>query len=255
VAGRGHEGVAGPGVTGVFTVKRLVVLCVCLAGVLAGPAASAATTGSSLRSLVAARLPYPNSASQGLSIWLNPPDGQLTTSAGRAATVSFGSNVDAANPQEDTAGGQSEEAIAAASGGRVMADWNDITGVMFPPNTRSGSVTGVGYSTDGGRHFRDLVGLPNPNPDEQWSGDPAIVAIDGGAHYIVGSLYAPSFNACGDTHPSMFTVAVSVATPSSAGVAFTKPIIVNNPGNLCALARRRPPNNIAILDKDWLAWD
>jgi hypothetical protein len=183
---------------------------------------------------------------------MNPPEGPLAGAGTRAGAVSFGSNVDAANPQEDTAGGQSEEAIAAAPGGHVLAAWNDITGVMFAPTTRAGSVTGVGYSTDGGQHFRDLVGLPNSNPDEQWSGDPSIVAIDGGAHYIVGSLYAPSLNACLDTRPAMFTVAVSVATPGANGVSFTKPIVVNNPGNLCA---RRPSNNLAILDKDWLAWD
>ena len=235
--------------------KRLVILCVCLAAVLAGPAASSAATGSSLRSLVAKKLPYPDTSSQGLSIWLNPPDGQLATSSVRAASVSFGSNVDAANPQEDTAGGQSEEAIAAAPGGRVMAAWNDITGIMFPPTTQAGSITGVGYSSDGGSNFKDLVGLPNSNADEQWSGDPIIVSIDGGAHFIVGGLYAPSIDACGDTHPSTFTVAVSVATPSSTGVAFTKPIVINNPGNLCALFRRRPPSNIALLDKPWMAWD
>jgi hypothetical protein len=136
-----------------------------------------------------------------------------------------------------------------------MAAWNDITGIMFSPTARAGSITGVGYSTNGGGQFRDLVGLPNANPDQQWSGDPAVVSVDGGAHYIVGSLYAPSLNACFDNRPSMFTVAVSVATPTSSGMTFTPPILVNRPGDLCALFSNRPPAGIALLDKDWLAWD
>jgi hypothetical protein len=208
-----------------------------------------------LRSVVAARLPYTRTASQGLAMWLNPPDTLLPGAPTRSASPSFGSNVDAANPQEDTAGGQSEEAIAAAPGGQVMTAWNDITGIMFSPTTRAGSVTGVGYSTDGGAQFRDLVGLPNSNPDQQWSGDPTLVAIDGGAHFIVGSLYAPSFNSCFDGRPSMFTVAVSVGTRTATGVSFTQPILVNRPGDLCKLFTRRPPANLALLDKDWLAWD
>lgn len=234
--------------------RWLVLVCACLASVVLG--APSATAQPTLRAEVAARLPYARVASQGLQMWLNPPDGNLLGGApARSSSPSFGSNVDAANPQEDTAGGQSEEAIAAAPGGHVLVAWNDITGIMFSPTSRAGSITGVGYSSDGGARFRDLVGLPNSNHDEQWSGDPTIVAIDGGAHFIVGSLYAPSFNACFDGRPSMFTVALSVATKTASGMSFTKPILVDRPGDLCKLFTRRPPANIALLDKEWLSWD
>ena len=190
----------------------------------------------------------------GCGLWVLP---RAAVRMGAQSGRGFGSNVDAADPQEDTAGGQSEEAIAAASGGRVMVDWNDITGVMFPPTTRAGSGTGVGYSTDGGKHFTDLVGLPNPNPDQTWSGDPGVVAIDGGAHYILSSLYMPSNQACiTGTKPAVGTVALSVATPTVHGMAFTRPILVANPGNLCTLfSSGTPPLNVALLDKDWISWD
>ena len=189
-------------------------------------------------------------------MWLSGAP-RATVRMGAQSVSGFGSNVDAADPQEDTAGGQSEEAIAAASGGRVMVDWNDITGVMFPPTTRAGSGTGVGYSTDGGRHFTDLVGLPNPNPDQTWSGDPGVVSIDGGAHYILSSLYMPSNQACTtNTKPAEGTVALSVATPTAHGVTFTRPVLVAHPGNLCTLfSSGTPPRNLALLDKDWISWD
>ena len=88
-----------------------------------------------------------------------------------APNLSFGNNVDASNPSEDVAGGQSETAIAAV-GSRVMAAWNDASGFLVQPTTgRKASLTGVGFSSDSGRSFVDLVGLPNNNANEQWSGD------------------------------------------------------------------------------------
>jgi S1-C subfamily serine protease len=99
-----------------------------------------------------------------------------------AQTPSLGSNVDAALPQEDLGGGQSETAIAAANAGgqrRVLAAWNDASAFLQPDSTLPrGSGTGVGYSSDGGRHFRDLIGLPNANPDQEWVGDPSVVRIE-----------------------------------------------------------------------------
>src|SRR5690242_1029625 len=53
-----------------------------------------------------------------------------------------GANVDAANPNEDLAPGQSETAIA-ASGNLVMAAWNDATGFFVLPSTEpKASLTG-----------------------------------------------------------------------------------------------------------------
>ena len=112
-----------------------------------------------------------------------------------ASSLSFGSNVDAASTAEDLFAGQSETAIDASASGRVMAAWNDATGIAFPQGNRlQASITGVGYSKDGGASYTDLIGLRNPNPDQQWSGDPTVVSIDGGAHFVVGSLFLPSLS-------------------------------------------------------------
>jgi hypothetical protein len=217
---------------------------------------SAAGASPPLRQVVAQHL-RAKWVSQGAQAWLNPP--HATGGSARASSpnsVSLGTNVDAANPQEDLLDGQSETAIAASSSGRVMVAWNDATGFAFLQGNRlQASLTGVGYSADGGHSFTDLVGLRNPNPDQQWSGDPTVVSIDGGAHFIVGSLFLPSLSACGDGKPAQLTVAVEVLTPTATGVAMGKPIVVSSAGNVCALFQNNPPPNIAFLDKDFLSWD
>jgi hypothetical protein len=197
--------------------------------------------------------------SQGAQAWLNPPRAaDAARQAGPASSVALGTNIDAADPQEDLAAGQSETAIDGTTTGRVMVAWNDATGfVVQPTNRLPASLTGVGYSDDGGKSFTDLVGLRNPNPDQQWSGDPSVVAIDNGAHFIVGSLYLPSPAACNDGHPAQLTIAVEVITPTATGVTMGKPVVVSPAGNVCSLfgGAAVTPNNIAFLDKDFLAWD
>jgi hypothetical protein len=227
------------------------------AHVLVCAASSAnATTKPTLRQVVAQHLKA-KWLSQGVNAWLNPPraPSQGPNAAGRSVTI--GSNVDAADVNEDLLGGQSETAIAASASGRVVAAWNDATGFAFLQGNRlQASLTGVGYSADGGRSFTDLVGLRNPNPDQQWAGDPTVVSIDGGAHFIVGSLFLPSLEACSDNKPAQLTVAVEVLTPTASGVTMGKPVVVSPAGNVCALFNgSNPPNNVAVLDKDFLAWD
>lgn len=112
-------------------------------------------------------------------------------------------------------------------------------------------------SGDGGRHFTDLIGLPNNNTDEQWSGDPSIVSMGDGTLFLVSSLYYPSSRACIDGLPAYGTVAVSVATVNSAGTGarFTAPIPVALPGDLCTLNTSDQPVSISTLDKDWVSYD
>jgi hypothetical protein len=226
-----------------------VVVAVCDGSVSAG-------AQTSLRQVVAQHLRV-RGVSQGTREWLNPP--KFTPgAASHLATnsLSFGSNVDAADPQEDLASGQSETAIDASASGRVMVAWNDISALAFAQgNGVRASFTGVGYSADGGQSFTDLVGLANPNPDQQWNGDPTVVSIDGGAHFIVGSLFFPSLTACSDGKPAQLTVAVEVLTPTATGVAMGKPVMTSKSGNVCKLFGNHPPPNIALLDKDFLAWD
>jgi hypothetical protein len=167
--------------------------------------------------------------------------------------------VDAADPSEDLAAGQSETAIAAQTGpmGKdfVLSAWNDATGLLVGDSTSlKGSLTGVGFSRNGGKSFTDLVGLPNNDPNQQWEGDPAVASLGDGRHFIVGSLYFPSFFGACLTGPAQLTIAVSVAEVSSNGanVSFTNPIVIAKAGDVC---KKRPGANLAMLDKDALAYD
>lgn len=237
--------------------KRLLACTfsiIVLAAFAPGSIASASGSMDALRHLVRSRIGDPVRLSQGARTWLAGPQ-SLPGSGGLALTTpSLGSNVDAANPREDLAGGQSETSVGAI-GQRVLAAWNDVTGFVLLDTTQlKASGTGVGYSPDGGRTFRDLVGLPNDNPDQQWVGDPSVVAIDA-RHFIVGSLYFPSFAAaCTDGNPAGLDVAVSIGTVNAAGtgVDFTAPVVTVNGGNVCA---RRTPKALSLLDKPFLSYD
>lgn len=159
-------------------------------------------------------------------------------------------NVDAANPNEDLAPGQSETAIAAA-GNLVMAAWNDASGLFVYPTTQpQASVTGVGVSGNGGLSFTDLVGLPNNNPNQRWSGDPSVVAVDNGAFFIVGSIYASVFPIDCTQGPAELDIAVAVATVTPSGVHFSNPIVVATGGDACSLG-----GQTAFLDKDFMSYD
>jgi hypothetical protein len=239
--------------------RRIVCLAVLVGAAVAmsGAGPAGASSGSSLRQTVAAHLKAPW-LSLGAQAWLNPPRASSDgTPRNPGASVSFGTNVDAANPNEDQLSGQAETAIAAASSGRVMDDWNDATGfAYFAGNSLKASLTGVGYSTNSGKTFTDLVGLQNPNADQQWSGDPSMVSIDGGAHFIAGSLYFPSLDACADGKPAYATIAVEVLTPTPFGtVDMGNPVIVSKSGNVCTLGFPNGDPNTALLDKDFLSWD
>jgi hypothetical protein len=245
-----------------FSRAGLVLVATGLAVLTAAPvharsarASTVPLTGSTLRAAVQQRLRHPDTMSSGLRTWLagRPPAAR----AHRMAAPAPGTNVDANNYALDLAAGQSETAIAAQrSGARtlVVAAWNDISGALADPTTRAGSVTGVGLSRDGGLHFRDLIGLPNNNLDEQWYGDPTVASLGDGRHFAVGSLYYPSFQACNDGLPAYGTVAVSILTVTATGVDFTAPVPVARSGDLCALGNPSPPPNLATLDKDWISY-
>jgi hypothetical protein len=239
------------------------LLTVALLTSSASPAGAATGgNGNQLRAIVGQRLGDTAKLSGGVRTWLAPP---TSRNANRAATaaVHFGSNVDANDPGHDFAAGQSETAIAAqpATGGRrlVMAGWNDVSGFLASPTTVQGSATGVAISEDGGASFTDLIGLPNNNIDQQWSGDPAIASLGDGVHFAVASLYYPSATSCTDGLPANGTVALTIATVrhTTAGptASFTAPVSISNPGDLCTLFGPGPPPDLSSLDKDWISYD
>ena len=77
----------------------------------------------------------------------------------------------------------------------MIAAWNDANVFVVSPSTKTeASLTGVGWSGNGGALWHDLKGLPNNQNAQQWFGDPTVVAIDA-THFVVGSLYLPRLGA------------------------------------------------------------
>jgi hypothetical protein len=229
----------------VVALGTIVTLCI----VIPRPAAASTDT---IRDRIANRIDDVRVLSQGARLWLKGPTALGPPGLPAKRSISFGTNVDAADPSEDLIAGQSETAIA-ASGQRVVAAWNDATGQAVVDSIQpEASVTGVGFSSNGGASFRDLVGLSNDNPDQRWTGDPTVVAIDS-RHFVVGSLYWPSFTACSDGNPATLSAAISVGTVTSAGtgINFSSPIVVAEGANVCERFRF----SSALLDKEFLSYD
>jgi hypothetical protein len=147
--------------------------------------------------------------SQGGQMFCNGPQSNGPASPSRTSTStsssssnpSFGSNVDAATLQEDVTPsgvqvhGQSETSVA-ASGPYVVEAWNDGTGFFAPcgsPNNKE-ELTGFGFSTDGGKTFTDLGGLPNANCNTSIiAGDPSVEAytVGGSTYFYISSIFIP----------------------------------------------------------------
>lgn len=109
-------------------------------------------------------------------------------------------NVDAANPREDITPalvqtyGQSEVSTA-ASGSYAVEAWNDATGFFSPCGSPmyKEELTGYGFSSDGGRSFTDLGGLPNDACASgfRYFGDPSVETVQRGGqtYFYISSLY------------------------------------------------------------------
>jgi len=112
----------------------------------------------------------------------------------------FGSNVNAASPSEDVspngtrAYGQSEESVA-ASGPYVVEAWNDSTGFFTAPCsslTYKDQLTGFSFSSNSGKSFTDMGGLPNSACGTTvYSGDPSVETYQasGTTYFYISSLY------------------------------------------------------------------
>ena len=182
----------------------------------------------------------------------DPIDQEVIPSSGGAPTLQFGPNVDATNPADDLASGQSETAIA-ASGQFVVSTWNDATAFLIPDATLpEGSLTDAGFSDDGGQTFQDQGGLPNNNGCQRIAGDPSVVsypAPQGGVFFYITSLYLPDFGPTCTGTPH-FEISLSVGTVSADGktIAFDNPVVVADGGSIDSA-------DSATLDKDFAAID
>ncbi len=211
-----------------------------LAVSFAGGSASAHTTSSQSATNghpICSKIDKSIWASQGLRMWCFPP--QLNGSAKIASASAFGSNVDAADPNEDItptgirAPGQSETSVAGI-GPYVVEAWNDATGFFSPcpspMNKQEG--TGFGFSANGGASFVDEGGLPNANCNEHHlSGDPSVVAWSSGgsAYFYISSLYYPVFSSSGPPSDVRSFIAINACKASGTGgaasISCSQPII------------------------------
>jgi hypothetical protein len=145
--------------------------------------------------------------SQGGQMFCKGPQSNSALSSSRTSTTSssfkpsFGSNVDAATLQEDVTPsgvqvhGQSETSVASA-GPYVVEAWNDGTGFFAPCGSpmNKEELTGFGFSTDGGKTFTDLGGLPNANCNTSLTeGDPSVEAytVGGSTYFYISSIFIP----------------------------------------------------------------
>lgn len=159
-----------------------------------------ATTAASKNSKFCSRVDKSLGVSQGARMMCKGPQANGTQAA-HPNNPSFGTNVDAANPKEDRspsgtqAYGQSETSVAAA-GQYVVEAWNDATGFFAPcpsPMDKE-SLTGYGFSNDGGKTFKDLGGLPNANcATSVIIGDPGVEAytVNGQTYFYISSIFIP----------------------------------------------------------------
>jgi hypothetical protein len=238
--------------------RRLLGTCavgVAILGSSWAAAGAANAAAPNLRAQVLARLADPDALSQGARNWLHGPL-KAAPRLRALALPSFGNNVDANDPAQDFAAGQSETAIGAQTSSTghqlVLEAWNDASSFLFLDSTdRRASGTGIGVSGDGARHFTDLIGLPNNNVDQVWAGDPVVASLGDGQDFVVGSLYFPSFQACVDGLPSELTIAVAIVRVASDGssASFSAPVPVAEAGDACT-----DPAS-AALDKPWLSYD
>lgn len=168
-----------------------------------GPGAGGSTTGLAAGNPFCKKLGKTIQASSGAQIFCFGAQ-KVTVqphSARAGAMRGAPRNVDAASFAEDVspAGargyGQSETSVG-ASGRYVVEAWNDSTGFFSRCGNTSfkEETTGLGFSVNGGRTFRDLGGLRNPGCQKNlYEGDPNVTAYVAGGHtyFYVSSLYLP----------------------------------------------------------------
>ena len=171
-------------------------------------------------------------------------------------------NTSAASFREDVspagthAYGQSETSIA-ASGRFVVEAWNDSTTFFSTCGTSKNfkeEVTGIGFSTNGGRTFRDLGGLRNPGCAVRlFAGDPSVTAykVGGKTFFYVSSLFLP-VDGIGQTHIA-FDACQVMGSGSSASLHCGHPITAAS-STQCVRFRHHF-SFCSFLDKDFAAID
>ena len=198
--------------------------------------------------------------SQGGQMFCNPPKSpSIASTSSSSSNPSFGSNVDAASPKEDVTPsgvqvhGQSETSVA-ASGPYVVEAWNDGTGFFAPCGSpmNKEELTGFGFSTDGGKTFTDLGGLPNANcATSLYEGDPSVgvYTVGGSTYFYISSIFIP-FNV--PENALGMTACKVMGSGATATLSCSQPIVVAISSDCVT---EFGFTFCSFLDKDFLAVD
>ncbi len=207
-------------------------------------------------------------ASAGANIFCFGPQVKITSN-GKSPFVREGpgapANVDAASFAEDVspsglqADGQSETSIA-ASGPYVVENWNDATGFFAPcPSAMAKEeLTGFGFSSNGGKTFTDLGGLPNSQCNKNvYEGDPGVAAykVGGSTYFYFSSL----FDSATGSGPSRVALDACKVVGSGRGATLScgQPIIVGS-STQCQkfkIGKNKFQLFCSFVDKDFITID
>jgi hypothetical protein len=202
--------------------------------------------------------------SQGAQMYcFGPQPGQTAARPNVASPTVSPTNVAASNLSEDVAPngtrgyGQSETSVA-ANGPYVVEAWNDATGFFAPcgsPQNKE-ELTGFAFSSDAGKTFTDLGGLPNNNcagPNGYfYGGDPSVetATIGGVQYFYISSLFNSTFGG------GLSKVAMSVCTATGTGVganlACSQPVVIAQSSECTVMSGT---TFCSFLDKDFLTVD
>jgi hypothetical protein len=226
-------------------------------------AAAAQATSKSTNHPVCSRNGKSIELSQGGQMFCNGPQSNSPTSpsstSSSSSTSSFGSNVDAASLQEDVTPsgvqihGQSETSVASA-GPYVVEAWNDATGFFAPCGSpmNKEELTGFGFSTDGGKTFTDLGGLPNANcATSRYEGDLSVgvYTVGGSTYFYISSIFIP-FNV--PENALGMTACKVMGSGATATLSCGQPIVVAISSDCTTLFGF---TFCSFLDKDFLSID
>jgi hypothetical protein len=201
-------------------------------------------------------------ASQGAEMYCFGPSaaGMVAAPQVNPAAPLAGGNVAASNLAEDVAPngtrgyGQSETSVA-VNGSYVVEAWNDATAFFSPcgsPQYKE-EVEGFAFSSNGGRTFHDMGGLPNNDCNNNfYVSDPSVATatIGGTAYFYVAGMY-DSVSGAGPSFIAM-SVCTATGTGTSANLACSQPVRIAQSSECGTMFGQQ---FCSFLDKDFLAVD
>ena len=264
-----HQAIFGKSVVRVLTALILVssvIVTVFMYGTTTASAATAAASPPTTKSAFCDNLGKHYQASAGAQMYCFGVQQSGTGQLSPNKSKSFGTNVNAASFSEDIAPsgvrayGQSEVSVAGI-GPYVVEAWNDASAFFSSCGSAmyKEEATGLAFSSDGGKSFTDLGGLPNANCNVAlYGGDPSIEAwqVGGATYFYISSLYNPVFSPGGPPPDARSFIAMDACkvsgTGASASLVCSNPIIIAA-SSLCQTQRGN--TFCSFLDKEYLTID